>query len=402
VKSPVSNAANLVRGQLIANARRKIREIDAVTLKARLDAGEPLTVIDVREHDEWAQGHIPGARFIPRGLLEFEVERQVPDADTPLVITCAVGNRSALAALTLNEMGYRNVVSLGGGFDARQRAGYPVAVPAVLSEQQRIRYARHMILDQVGEAGQIKLLQSRVLVVGAGGLGSPAALYLAAAGVGTLGIVDGDAVDLSNLQRQILYRTADIGRPKANQAAAALREVNPDVTVIGYQTLLTSDNAQEIISGYDLIVNGSDNFPTRYLVNDAGVLARVPVVDGSILQFEGRVTVYDTTRGGPCYRCLFPEPPPPGAVPSCSEAGVLGILPGIVGTLQAVETIKLILGIGRPLIGRLLLVDALEPAFDEVEIRRNPDCPVCGDHPTVTRLIDYQQFCGLANVAGRS
>ncbi len=266
---------------------------------------------------------------------------------------------------------------------------------AQLTPEQVLRYSRHIILKNVGGKGQRKLLGAKVLLVGAGGLGSPASLYLAAAGVGTLGIVDYDVVDVSNLQRQILHHTADVGRPKTESAADTLQSINPDVRVIGHQVQLSSENALDILSEYDIVVNGSDNFPTRYLVNDACALLGKPLVDGSILQFEGQVTVYDPARGGPCYRCLFPAPPPPGAVPTCAEAGVLGVLPGIIGSLQALETIKLVLGIGEPLIGRLLIFDALDLDFTTVRIRRDPACPVCGDNPTITHLIDYDEFCGI-------
>jgi molybdopterin/thiamine biosynthesis adenylyltransferase len=262
------------------------------------------------------------------------------------------------------------------------------------SEDQIRRYHRHIILPPVGSRGQRKLLAARVLVVGAGGLGSPAALYLAAAGVGTLGIVDFDTVDLSNLQRQILHGTEDVGRPKVDSAADTIASINPDVRVVKHPVALTSENAFEILDAYDYVLDGSDNFATRYLVNDASVIAGKTVIHGSIYQFDGQVTVF-RPKEGPCYRCLFPQPPPPGAVPNCAEAGVLGVLPGIVGSLQAVETIKLIVGIGKPLIGRLLIFDALEMEFTEVRIRRDPNCPVCGDNPTVTELIDYDQFCGV-------
>ncbi|RME49447.1 MAG: molybdopterin-synthase adenylyltransferase MoeB [Chloroflexi bacterium] len=264
-----------------------------------------------------------------------------------------------------------------------------------------MRYSRHVLLSEVGEEGQIKLLDARVLLIGAGGLGSPAALYLASAGVGTIGIVDHDVVDLSNLHRQILHKNGDIGRPKTDSASDTLRGLNPDVHVVQHPVLLDSRNAFEIIEGYDLVLNGSDNFPTRYLINDACVLRGIPLVDASIFQFEGQLTVFDPRRGGPCYRCLFPDPPPPGEVPSCAEAGVLGVLPGVLGTLQALEAIKLILGVGEPMIGRLLLFDALETDFRVVRVPRNPGCPVCGEHPTVTELIDYHEFCGLPSRTGQ-
>lgn len=398
--SPVVNG-RMTRDQLIARARAQIREVSAPQLKSALDGREPLTVVDIRERDEFNQGHIPGSVFIPRGFLELRIEEQQPDRTAPLVIYCAGGVRSILAARNLHEMGYANVASLAGGYNGWLSAGYPFHLPRVLTDAQQIRYSRHILLPDVGQHGQEKLLDAKVLLIGAGGLGSPAALYLAAAGVGKLGIVDFDAVDLSNLHRQVLHGTSDIGRPKVVSAAETLHEINPDVEVIGYQEPITSANAFDILREYDIVLNGSDNFPTRYLVNDACHLLRKPLVDASIFMFEGQVTVYQPPHpeigvtGGPCYRCLYPDPPPPGEVPSCAEAGVLGVLPGIVGSLQAAETIKLILGIGEPLVGRLLMFDALEMDFRVMKVRRNPECPLCGDNPTVTGLIDYQQFCGV-------
>ena len=383
------------RDEVVADARARVEEIDVHTLKERLDRGEPLVVVDVREREEWVQGHIPGARFIPRGLLELQIEDAVPDRETPIALYCAGGVRSALAALSLRRMGYKHVVSVVGGFAAWKNAGYPFRVPTVLSDEERIRYSRHILLPQVGEEGQLKLKESKVLLIGAGGLGSPAAIYLAAAGVGTVGIVDHDVVDLSNLQRQILHRTEDIGRPKVETAEETLHGINPHVQVNKHQVLLDSSNALDILREYDVVINGSDNFPTRYLVNDACVMLGIPLVDASIFQFEGQVTVFAPQRGGPCYRCLYPDPPPPGEVPSCAEAGVLGVLPGIMGSLQAMEAIKLLLGIGEPLVGRLLVYDALSGEFRQLRVSRNPDCPVCGEHPTVTQLIDYHQFCGI-------
>lgn len=262
------------------------------------------------------------------------------------------------------------------------------------TNDQIYRYSRHIILPEVGGVGQKKLLRAKVLIVGAGGLGSPTAIYLAAAGVGTLGIVEFDRVDLSNLQRQILHRTKDIGRPKLDSAEETIHALNPDVKVIKHPVVLDSTNVMDIIRDYEIVVNGTDNFPTRYLVNDACVFAGKPLVDGSIFMFEGQATVFDAKRG-PCYRCLFPTPPPPGEVPSCQEAGVLGVLPGIIGSIQAVETIKLILGKGEPLIGRLLLFDALAMEFREMKVEKDPRCPVCGENPTITTLIDYEQFCGV-------
>jgi sulfur-carrier protein adenylyltransferase/sulfurtransferase len=394
----------LNRDQLVNLAKREIEEITPNQLQERLKAGEDLTVVDIRERDEWVQGHIPDARFIPRGFLELQIEQHQPDREIPVVLYCAGGVRSALAARNLKEMGYEKVISMIGGFNGWKNASLPFKVPKVLSEDQRVRYSRHTILSEIGEAGQIKLLESSVLMIGAGGLGSPAAMYLAAAGVGKIGIVDFDDVDVSNLQRQLLHGQSDVGRPKVDSARDRLKEINPDVEVVGYREPITSANAMEIIRDYDLVINGSDNFPTRYLVNDACQFLGKPLVDASIFMFEGQATVYQPAvieagiEGGPCYRCLYPDPPPPGEVPSCAEAGVLGVLPGIVGSIQAIEAIKLLARIGEPLVGRLLMIDTLDMTFRTLKVQKNPDCPVCGEHPTVTELIDYQQFCGLPSL----
>lgn len=398
--------SRISRDQLVQLAKSEITEISAQELKQRLQQHEDLTLVDVREREEFVQGHIPDATFIPRGYLELQIEQHQSDRDKPVVVYCAGGVRSALAARNLKEMGYTNVISLIGGFNGWKNAGFDFKIPTVLSEDQRIRYSRHTLLREIGEAGQIKLLESKVLLIGAGGLGSPAAMYLAAAGVGTLGIVDFDTVDVSNLQRQLLHGNKDVGRPKVESAADRIKDLNPDIKVIGYREPITSHNALEIIRDYDVVLNGSDNFPTRYLVNDACQFLGKPLVDASIFMFEGQATVYQPAvpeqgiEGGPCYRCLYPDPPPPGEVPSCAEAGVLGVLPGIVGSIQAIEAIKMLLGIGEPLIGRLLMIDTLDMTFRTLKVRRNPDCPVCGDHPTVTQLIDYEQFCGLPSSNG--
>jgi molybdopterin/thiamine biosynthesis adenylyltransferase/rhodanese-related sulfurtransferase len=398
--------SRLNRDQLVALAKSQIEEISAQDLKQWLESGADLKVIDIRERDEFVQGHLPNATFIPRGFLELQIEQHQPDRDKPVIIYCAGGVRSALAARNLKEMGYTRPISLIGGFNGWKNAGFTFKIPTVLTEEQRIRYSRHTLLGEVGEAGQIKLLESKVLLIGAGGLGSPAAIYLAAAGVGTLGIVDFDTVDVSNLQRQILHGSKDVGRPKVDSAADRLRDINPDVKVIAHREPITSYNALEIIRNYDIVLNGSDNFPTRYLVNDACQFLGKPLVDASIFMFEGQVTVYMPENNafgldaGPCYRCLYPDPPPPGEVPSCAEAGVLGVLPGIVGSIQAVEAIKLILGKGEPLIGRLLMIDTLDMSFRTLKVQRDPNCPVCGEHPTVTQLIDYEQFCGLPSRNG--
>ena len=384
------------RDQLVALAKSEITEISAQQLKARVDAGDDLSIIDVREREEFVQGHLPAAKFIPRGHLELQIEQFESNRDKPLVLYCAGGVRSALAARNLKEMGYTDVISLIGGFNGWKNAGLDFKIPTVLTEEQRIRYSRHTTLSEVGEEGQLKLIDAKVLLIGAGGLGSPAAIYLGAAGVGTIGIVDFDTVDTSNLQRQILHGNKDVGRPKVDSAADRLRDMNPDVNVIGHMEPITSANALDIIKDYDIVLNGSDNFPTRYLVNDACQFLGKPLVDASIFMFEGQVTVYDPrNEDSPCYRCLYPDPPPPGEVPSCAEGGVLGVLPGIVGSMQAIEAIKMIVGIGEPLVGRLLMIDTLDMSFRTLKIGKNHECPVSGDHPTVTELIDYEQFCGL-------
>jgi molybdopterin/thiamine biosynthesis adenylyltransferase/rhodanese-related sulfurtransferase len=372
----------------------QVDEIDVERARDLQAGPTPPLFLDVREREEWDEGHLPGARHIPRGWLESRIEQAVPDRGRPIVIYCAAGNRSAFAAKTLEELGYQDVASLAGGINDWKRHGYPLEVPTgSLSGEQRRRYSRHLLIPEVGEQGQQRLLQSRILLVGAGGLGSPAALYLAAAGVGTIGIVDADVVDETNLQRQIVHSTATLGEPKVQSAARALRELNPDVTVKTFQEQLTSENVDRIFSeGWDVIVDGADNFPTRYLVNDAAVFHDLPLAHGSIFRFEGQATVFKPHEG-PCYRCLFPQPPPPELAPSCAEGGVLGVLPGVIGSLQANEAIKLALGIGEPLIGRLLLFDAQTTTFTEVALRRDPDCPVCGEHPTITEYVDYVEFC---------
>ncbi len=378
--------------ELLQQTRSEISEVDATEAKARIESGEPV-VVDVREQDEWDEGHIPGAVHVPRGHLESRIERLAPDPSRPVVIYCSAGNRSAFAAKTLAELGYEDVVSLAGGFTDWKRNGFPVQLQAGLDGPQRARYSRHLLIPEVGEEGQLKLLDSKVLLVGAGGLGSPASLYLAAAGVGRIGIVDADVVDESNLQRQIVHSTESLGEPKVESARRAIEALNPDVEVVSYKERLTSENIERILAdGWDVIVDGADNFPTRYLVNDASVWHDIPVVHGSIYRFEGQVTVFKPHEG-PCYRCLFPTPPPPELAPSCAEGGVLGVLPGVIGSLQASEALKLALGIGEPLIGRLLLFDALAATFDEVKLRRDPDCPVCGEQPTITEYVDYVEFC---------
>ena len=375
--------------ELLQLAKDEIDQISAGEARSRLENGDRPVVVDVRERDEWEEGHIPGAVHVPRGNLESRIEQAVPDKDRPLVVYCAAGNRSAFATKTLRELGYENAVSLAGGFTDWKRNGFPFEVPKSLEDAQRRRYSRHLLIPEVGEEGQQRLLESRVLLIGAGGLGSPASLYLAAAGVGTLGIVDDDVVDETNLQRQIVHSTERLGDSKAESAKRTIEALNPDVTVKVYRERLSSENADRILGdGWDVIVDGAD----RYLVNDAAVWHDIPVVHGSIYRFEGQTTVFKP-HDGPCYRCLFPQPPPPELAPSCAEGGVLGVLPGIIGSLQANETIKLLLDIGEPLVGRLLLFDALTTTFTEVSLRRDLECPVCGEHPTITEYIDYVEFC---------
>ncbi len=375
---------------LVARALESIVEIDAATLERELI--EAPLVIDVREPDEHAQGAIAGSVLIPRGILESTIPAKAPDRSARIVVYCAVGQRSALAAAALEEMGYQDVASLQGGFAAWKSAGHPWQQPRTLSAPQRARYSRHLVLPEVGQEGQEALIDARVLIIGAGGLGSPVALYLAAAGVGTIGVIDPDAVELSNLQRQILHNEERIGRLKVESARETLRALNPDVAVEPYPVRLSSDNALDVMSGYDVIVDGADNFPTRYLVNDASLHTRVPVVHGSVYRFEGQATAF-TPYEGPCYRCVYEVPPPPELAPSCAEAGVLGVLPGIIGSVQAMETLKLILGLGTSLVGRLLTYDALEQEFRTLRLARNPTCPACGDESRPPPLVDYDDTC---------
>jgi molybdopterin/thiamine biosynthesis adenylyltransferase/rhodanese-related sulfurtransferase len=391
---------------LLKKTRDEITEIDSSTAR---DLNGNALFVDVREREEWDEGHIPGAVHVPRGNLESRIEGVAPEREKKVVLYCASGARSAFAAKTLAELGYADVVSLQGGFSDWKRNGYDVQLPRMLTPEKRARYARHVAIPEIGEEGQLKLLDSKMLILGAGGLGSPAALYLAAAGVGHIGIIDADIVDESNLQRQIAHSLNTLGSPKVDSAKRAIEALNPDIEVTTYRERLSSENIERILAdGWEMIVDGTDNFPTRYLVNDASVWHDIPVVHGSIYRFEGQVTVFKPGRAGsaageangarpeergPCYRCLYPAPPPPELAPSCAEGGVLGVLPGIVGTLQTNEALKLALGVGDPLIGRLLLFDALATDFTEVRLKRNPECPVCGDHPTITEYIDYVEFC---------
>jgi molybdopterin/thiamine biosynthesis adenylyltransferase/rhodanese-related sulfurtransferase len=389
---------------LIADIRKRTRQVSLEELKRRIDAGEKMTLVDVREKEEFRAGYIPGAVSIPRGFLEIQAEQKLHDKNAHIALYCAGGTRSALAAATLQELGYTNVETANPGFVRWKDLGFPVETPPALTEGQRDRYSRHILLPEVGEAGQAKLLASKVLLLGAGGLGSPAALYLAAAGVGTLGVVDADVVDASNLQRQIIHATSRVGTPKVDSAAKTIAELNPDVKVVPHKERMTSANVERLFQAYDVVIDGTDNFPTRYLVNDASVWLGKPVVHGSIFRFDGQVTTFVPAKAAkklglpdssPCYRCLYPEPPPPHLAPSCQEAGVLGILCGIIGTIQATEAIKLLLGQGTSLAGRLLTYDSLKMKFRELRLRKAPDCPVCGPKPTITSYIDYEGFCAV-------
>ena len=386
--------------ELMDEARETIPELTIDEVKERIERGEDWAVLDVREREEYREGHLEGAIPLPRGFLEMRVEETLPDKTRPIIAYCAGGVRSLIAARTMQEMGYENVSSMSGGYTAWKNAGYEWVADRQFSQEQITRYARHFTLPDVGEQGQAKLLDAKVLCVGAGGLGSPVAYYLAAAGVGTIGIADHDTVDMSNLQRQILHTNDRVGMPKVESAQLTLNALNPDVNIIPIQERLSSENVMRIIKDYDVVINGCDNFPTRYLINDACVMARKVLVDGSIFQFEGQATVFSPDEG-PCYRCLFPEPPPPGMAPSCAEAGVLGVLPGLVGCVQALEAIKVILGAGTPLIGRMIHFDTLSTEIRVLKLRRDPNCLVCSEDPQITELIDYEEFCGLrtANAA---
>ncbi|MGC8510341.1 MAG: molybdopterin-synthase adenylyltransferase MoeB [Acidimicrobiales bacterium] len=375
--------------ELLQAARTEVREVEPHEVATRLDH---YRLLDVREPDEYTQGALPGAVHLPRGNLEFSVEGRLPDKDTPIAVYCAGGYRSIFAAKTLQDLGYREVVSVIGGFNRWKDEGLIWSTPRTLSANQRNRYQRHLLLPEVGEEGQIKLLDAKVLLLGAGGLGSPAGLYLAAAGVGTIGIIDMDVVDESNLQRQVLHNLERVGMRKVDSARQTLSALNPDLIVNTYDVRLGADNVLDIIDGYDVIVDGTDNFPTRYLVNDAALLRRIPVVHGSIFRFEGQVTVFDPYVG-PCYRCMIPEPPPAELAPSCAEAGVLGVLPGIVGSLQAIEAIKLLLSLGETLTGRLLTYDSMDQSFRTFKVRRDPTCPACGENAGPITIAEYDDLC---------
>jgi molybdopterin/thiamine biosynthesis adenylyltransferase/rhodanese-related sulfurtransferase len=369
--------------ELLREARTDVREVSPAETDA-LRQGGSIALIDVREAAEWDQGYIPGATHVSRSYLEQQIEAAVPDHDAPVVLYCAGGIRSLFAGQAMRAMGYTNVASMSGGFQAWKGQGLEWTQPAYLSEQQKQRYSRHLLIPEVGSEGQAKLLASRVLLIGAGGLGSPAALYLAAAGVGTIGIVDFDVVDLSNLQRQVLHTSDRVGEKKVDSARQTLTALNPDVSVVAHEEMLVADNVERLIAGYDVILDGTDTFETRYLLNDAAVAAGIPVVHASVFRFEGQLTTF-VPYEGPCYRCLYPTPPPPELAPGCSVAGVLGVVPGIMGLLQANEVLKLLLGIGDTLAGRLLLFDALATEFTELRLRRDPTCPVCSDAARAAR-----------------
>jgi molybdopterin/thiamine biosynthesis adenylyltransferase/rhodanese-related sulfurtransferase len=387
--------------EVLRQIKSRIAEVDPSEVRDQLQNGT--VVLDVREAEEWATGHIPGARHVPKSFLESRIEGAAPDRDGHIILYCQSGNRSAWAARTLIEdLGYTNVESMTGGITLWKDRGYGVETPRALSAEQRDRYSRHLLLPEVGSEGQEKLLDAKVLLLGAGGLGSPAALYLAAAGVGTLGIVDDDTVDLSNLQRQVIHNTERVGVPKVESAEQTIRALNPDVNVQTYPVRLGPDNIMDILPDYDIVVDGLDNFPTRYLLNDASVRLRIPVVSAAILGFDGQLSVFKP-YDGPCYRCLFPTPPPPELAPSCGANGVLGVLPGTMGLLQATEVVKLIIDAGDPAIGRLLMYDALAATLTEVKVRRDPDCPVCSRPPEEISdeemgvFPDYEAFCAGAH-----
>jgi molybdopterin/thiamine biosynthesis adenylyltransferase/rhodanese-related sulfurtransferase len=383
----------------IRTIKEQISEVDPSEVRELIDEG--IALLDVRETEEWDAGHLPGATHIPRGYLESRIDGAIPDRDQRVVVYCASGTRSALAAKTLTDLGYGHVESMTGGITLWKDRGYPVEQPRKLTPEQRERYSRHFLLPEIGQAGQEKLLDAKVLLLGAGGLGSPTALYLAAAGVGTIGIIDNDVVDLSNLQRQVIHTTDRIGVKKVDSAEETMKAINPDVNVVKYDFRLDASNILDVIQGYDIIVDGLDNFPTRYLLNDASVRLGIPVVSASILGFDGQLTVFKP-HDGPCYRCLYPVPPPAELAPSCGANGVLGVLPGTMGLLQATEVVKLIVGAGEPLIGRLLLYEALGATFTELKVRRDPECPICSRPPEdisdeeMGVFPDYEAFCAAA------
>src|SRR4051812_36714352 len=379
---------------ILSQTKKQIREVSVQEVNTAIANGKAFALLDVREKDEWDEGHLPGATFLPRGFLEVKVEKTVTDKSTPVIVYCAGGVRSALATKSLQELGYTNVVSMAGGYGEWKNNGLPFEVPEKLTKNKLARYSRHLKIPEVGEQGQLKLLQSKVLLVGAGGLGSPAGVYLAASGVGTIGLIDSDVVDESNLQRQILHWSSSVGMPKVDSARRTLFEVNPDVKVKTYQIHLDASNIVDIFNEYDVIVSGSDNFTTAYMVNDAAVMLKKPVVYGSILRFDGQASTFIPYEG-PCYRCLYPEATPQELAPSCDEAGVLGVLPGVVGLIQATEVIKLLLNIGTTLCGHLLLYDALEMSFRKFKLRRDPACTTCGPNAHIDLKAIPEFVCSV-------
>ncbi|MEI7556649.1 molybdopterin-synthase adenylyltransferase MoeB [Candidatus Chlorohelix sp.] len=376
--------------ELLKRTKAQIRETTVAQTSEVIKADKSVWLVDVREKYEWDEGYIPGALHVARGFLESKIEETVSEKNAPIILYCAGGVRSAFAAKTLHEMGYTNVSSMIGGYNAWKNAGYPIAKPRNLTKEQQKRYSRHFLLPEVGEKGQLKLLDTKALLIGAGGLGAPNAFYLAAAGIGTLGIIDNDVVEESNLQRQIIHTQQRVGQYKADSAAQAIADLNPDVRVVVYKERLTAENIERILPDYDLVVDGTDNFETRYLVNDFAVKYRKPVVHASILSFNGQLTTLIPFEG-PCYRCIYPDPPPAAMAPNCSEAGVLGVLPGVIGLLQANEALKLALGIGETLAGRFLLFDALEAEFTSLKLRRDPKCVACGEHADIDDLLEQHR-----------
>jgi molybdopterin/thiamine biosynthesis adenylyltransferase/rhodanese-related sulfurtransferase len=362
---------------LLREARSRVREVTPAETDLLREQGN-VAIVDVREASEWEQGHLPDAIHLSKSYIEQQIEAAVPDRSTPVILYCAGGIRSLFAGETLQDLGYTDVASMSGGFQAWKSQGLPWSMPAILTTEQKQRYSRHLLIPEVGTEGQARLLDSKVLLIGAGGLGSPAALYLAAAGVGTIGLVDFDVVDVSNLQRQIIHTTDRVGEKKVESARKSITALNPDIKVVSHEEMLLAGNVDRLIDGYDVVLDGTDTFDTRYLLNDAAVAKGIPVVHASVFRFEGQLTVFKPYEG-PCYRCLYPSPPPPELAPGCSVAGVLGVVPGIMGMLQANEVLKLLLGIGEPLVGRLLLFDALDTSFTELKLKRDQSCPVCSD-----------------------
>jgi len=386
--------------EILSQAKRQIKEVSVQEVNEKLNPANGFTLLDVREGDEWEQGHLKQAIFLPRGFLEVKADKELKNKSQPIVVYCAGGVRSALAAKTLQDLGYTDVYSMRGGFNEWKNNGLPFVTPEKVGKDQWARYSRQLRIPQVGEKGQLKLSKSKVLLVGAGGLGSPAGVYLAAAGIGTLGLVDYDVVDESNLQRQILHWTSSVGMPKVDSARRTLFEVNPNVTVRTYPIHLDASNILDVFKDYDVIVSGSDNFTTAYMVNDAAILQKKPVVYGSIFQFEGQASTFIPYEG-PCFRCLYPEAAPPELAPSCDEAGVLGVLPGTIGLIQATETMKLLLNMGTPLNGRLLLYDALEMTFKQFKVRRRPECAACGPNAHIDLASIPEFVCAVQTASNR-